>query len=150
MPRSSTIFQKRDNMAVFQYDATTGRPGYRRFPHIQSKIADSAKYGVFTSQLHRFSSLCSTFVAFQHNAVKLLTEMVQHGYIYYKLRAKLRQFRFSYLKTQSRFFHKRWGIKVTTKERLCTTAMLHKLDPSTVALRRKWRNTLHHCDAQFR
>ena len=28
---------------------------YRRFPHIDSLISDRAKYGVFTSQLHRFA-----------------------------------------------------------------------------------------------
>jgi hypothetical protein len=53
----STVYQKRDHMAVFQEDATTGTTAYRRFPHLEPKIADSAKYGVYTSQLHRFAGM---------------------------------------------------------------------------------------------
>ena len=55
---SSTINQKRDDMPVFH--------DYRRFPHIDSLISDTAKYGVFTSQLHRFASLCSSAQASFH------------------------------------------------------------------------------------
>ena len=56
----STVYQKREDMPVFHE--------YRRFPHIESMISDRAKYGVFTSQLHRFASLCSSTQAFSHNA----------------------------------------------------------------------------------
>ena len=64
----STVYQKRDDMPVFH--------DYRRFPHIESLISDRSKYGVFTSQLHRFASLCSSIQAFSNNVQRLLAEML--------------------------------------------------------------------------
>ena len=141
----STVYQKRDHMAVFQHDSTTGRPAYRRFPHILSRIADSAKYGVFTSQLHRFAALCYTFPAFKDNAVRLLTEMVQHGYIYNKLRHRLRQFRLSFIRIQQTVFHKTWSNKHTLRHK-----MLHETAKPCKALFTKWHGMLHICDQRFR
>lgn len=92
----STVYQKRDDMPVF-YD-------YRRFPHIDSFISDKAKYGVFTSQLHRFAGLCSTTAAYKHNVLRLLAEMLEHGYDYRTLRQRLSRFKNSYKTIRLRVF----------------------------------------------
>ena len=117
----STVYQKRDHMAVFQEDPTAGTTAYRRFPHIDSKIADSAKYGVYPSQLHRFASLCSTFPAFRHNAIRLMTEMVVHGYEYRKLRRSLIQFKGAFQRIQAAIFQKKRTRKLSMKEKLVST-----------------------------
>ena len=114
----TTVYQKRDHMDVFREDSAHGKTAYRRFPHIESKIADSVKYGVFTSQLHRFAGICSTFPAFQHNAVRLMSEMVQHGYVYRRLRHALIQFKAAFLRIQAQVFHRRHATKRTMKQRL--------------------------------
>jgi hypothetical protein len=93
---STTVYQKRDDMPVFR--------DYRRFPHIDSLISDKAKYGVFTSQLHRFASICSSSDAFGHNVLRLLAEMLDHGYKYHKLRPRLHRFAEKYKRIQKRVF----------------------------------------------
>ena len=85
---TSTIYQKRDDMPVFH--------DYRRFPHIDSLLSERAKYGVFTSQLHRFASLCSSTLAFSSNVLRLLGEMLRHGYRYQILRKHLSRFKYNY------------------------------------------------------
>ena len=68
----TTVYNKRDDMPAFH--------DYRRFPHIRSLISDKAKYGVFTSQLHRFATLCSSSDSFEDNVLRLISEMLEHGY----------------------------------------------------------------------
>ena len=81
---TSEVYQKRDSMPVFK--------SYRRFPHISSYISEAAKYGVFGSQLHRFATVCSSFTAFKKNTLRLLGEMLRHGYQYGRLQRTLRNF----------------------------------------------------------
>lgn len=95
----STVFQKRDDMPVFH--------DYLRFPRIDSLISEKAKYGVFTSQLHRFATLCNTSHAFTYNVMRLLKEMLTHGYTFRKLRSRLIQFRLNYKLIQRRVFARR-------------------------------------------
>jgi hypothetical protein len=85
---STTIYQKRDNMIVFN--------GYRRFPHKDSHISIAAKHAVMSSQLHRFAALCNTDKAFEVNVVKLLTEMLRNDYNYAILRKIILHFELSY------------------------------------------------------
>ena len=113
----STVYQKRDGMPVFH--------DYRRFPHIDSLISDRAKYGVFTSQLHRFASLCSTTEAFSWNVLRLLAEMLDHGYRYRTLRLRLSRFRHSYRLIRQRVFAQQLSINSN---------------------RRKWRGLLFQSD----
>ncbi len=113
----STVYQKRDDMPVFH--------DYRRFPHIDSLISDRAKYGVLTSQLHRFASLCSTIATFTFNVLRLLSEMLDHGYNYRMLRARISKFEHSYRVIVQQVF-------------------AHNLGSRNV--RRKWRRLLLECD----
>ena len=145
----STVWQKRDHMPVFQHNSATGTTAYRRFPHIESKIADSAKYAVYTSQLHRFAGICSTFSAFHHHAVKLMSEMVLHGYQYRRLRRSLLQFKGSFMRVQARVFHKRSTTKLTMKEKLAST-IYPRLTAATLALQKKWGDMIRHTDHLFR
>lgn len=113
----STVYQKRDDMPVFH--------DYRRFPHIDSMISNRAKYGVFTSQLHRFASLCSSTQTFSYNVLRLLAEMLHHGYDYRTLRRRLSRFKHSYRTVRQRVF-------------------AHDLSSSSV--QHKWRQLLFQCD----
>ena len=113
----TAVYQKRDDMRIF-YD-------YRRFPDINTLISDRAKYGVFTSQLHRFAAICSTAQTFSFNVLRLMAEMLEHGYSYRTLRARLLRFKHSYRLIRQQVF-------------------AHQLSPSTV--QRRWRGLLFQCD----
>jgi len=113
----STVYQKRDDMPVFD--------DYRRFPHIGSLISDRSKYGVFSSQLHRFAYLCSSTQAFSDNVLRLLAEMLHHGYKYRILRVRLLRFKYRYMMIRKRVF-------------------AHHIGFSSV--QHKWRGLLFQCD----
>ena len=95
----TTVYNKRDHLEALH--------DYREFAHINSLISNTAKYGVYTSALHRYARLCSTPNGFTANAIRLLRKMVNHGYRYDKLRSQLYKFQASYQWRQLQIFHNR-------------------------------------------
>ena len=51
-----------------------------KFPHPESMLTSRCKYGVITSQLHRYEVACSSKPAFMVSAVKLYSEYLDKGY----------------------------------------------------------------------
>ena len=51
-----------------------------RYPHVDSFIADTAKYGIVTSQLHRFASRCVLKQDFVYNVALVIYRMILKGY----------------------------------------------------------------------
>ena len=95
----TSVFNKRDHLEALH--------DYRDFTHIQSLISNAAKYGVYTSALHRYARLCSTPDGFTANAIRLMRKMVTHGYGYDRLRSQLYKFQTSYQWIQLQVFHNR-------------------------------------------
>ena len=52
-----------------------------RYPDISSIIASQAKYGIVTSQLHRFSKRCMLVADFAYNAALVIFRMKLKGYL---------------------------------------------------------------------
>jgi len=65
----------------------------RNFPHIDSNLADMCKYGVMTSQLHRYARRFSKASDFQREVLNLANKMIQNGYLKNKLVRKIVAFR---------------------------------------------------------
>lgn len=90
------IFQTPMGLEVDIYDKRL-EPEYAnikiiRMPHISSNISDSAKYGVICSQLFRFSRLCSNKMAFIVQSCRLISLLVEKGYIFKKVLKRVRAF----------------------------------------------------------
>ena len=51
-----------------------------KFPHPESMLSSRCKYGIITSQLHRFSVACSSLTAFLEPATKLYATYLAKGY----------------------------------------------------------------------
>jgi hypothetical protein len=51
-----------------------------RYPSIESVLADKSKYGIVTSQMHRFSRRCSHKSEFVYNTALVLHRMLEKGY----------------------------------------------------------------------
>ena len=51
-----------------------------KFPHPDTKITTRCKYGVISSQLHRFKTVCTQTSQFLDAATKLYTEYIDKGY----------------------------------------------------------------------
>ena len=51
-----------------------------RFPHPQSKLSRRCKYGVITSQLHRYNVACTQNKHFLEPALSLYTAYLQKGF----------------------------------------------------------------------
>jgi hypothetical protein len=76
-------------------------PGFQqirmiRFPHIQSFIADCAKYNIVTSQFIRFMRLCSSREAFVHRLSDLLAALSLKSYSMPRLYWKVRKLIFAH------------------------------------------------------
>ena len=51
-----------------------------KFPHPETKITTRCKYGVISSQLHRFKTVCTQTSQFLDAATALYTEYIDKGY----------------------------------------------------------------------
>ena len=51
-----------------------------KFPHPASKLSERCKYGVITSQLHRYNVACTRISDFLKPAVNLYAAYVEKGY----------------------------------------------------------------------
>ena len=52
-----------------------------KFPHPESKLSKRCKYGVITSQLHRYNVACTQTREFLKPATAMYTEYVKKGYV---------------------------------------------------------------------
>ena len=70
---SSKLYDKKEAMI---------RKGLKlnKFPHPESMLSSRCKYGIITSQLHRFSVACSSLTAFLEPATKLYATYLAKGY----------------------------------------------------------------------
>ena len=64
-----------------------------KFPHPKSKLSSRCKYGVITSQLHRFNTACSRPKAFIKAATGLYTAFMQKGYHKHTIKRYFNRFR---------------------------------------------------------
>ena len=55
-------------------------PMLNKFPHPETKITTRCKYGVISSQLHRFKTVCTQTSHFLEAATTLYTEYIDKGY----------------------------------------------------------------------
>lgn len=52
-----------------------------RYPHIESFLSNTAKYGIVTSQMHRFARRCSLRSDYVYNASLVIHRMILKGYL---------------------------------------------------------------------
>ena len=62
------------------------------FPHLDSNIPNTPAYGVFISQLIRYSRICSDFSSFQAKSLQLCSRLIKQGYKYFKLKSTFKTF----------------------------------------------------------
>ena len=55
-------------------------PKLNKFSHPESMLTSRCKYGVITSQLHRYNVACSSKQVFMVSAVKLYSDYLDKGY----------------------------------------------------------------------
>ena len=78
----TSLYDKRDD---FNFHITN-------FPFLSSNIPSSPAYGVFISQLIRFTRASSSFECFILRAVRLSNKLLGQGYVKERLRSSLRKF----------------------------------------------------------
>jgi hypothetical protein len=72
-----------------------------KFPDPESKITRRCKYGVITSQLHRFTVACTRTTYFTAAATELYTEYIRKGYS----KAQIDKYCCKFLRRQSDVLH---------------------------------------------
>ena len=77
-----SIYDKRDD---FNFHITN-------FPFLSSNIPTSPAYGVFISQLIRYSRACSSYGCFFPRATRLSNKFLGQGYVKERLKSSLRKF----------------------------------------------------------
>ena len=78
-----TVWIAKDRIFTKIYDKRLGNPIFAKtltFPHIESKLPESTKYGVLYPQLIRFSDRCSRMRDFINAACELTIYMAHNGY----------------------------------------------------------------------
>ena len=67
---------------LYDKKATLVQAGLKlnKFPHPESKLSERCKYGVVTSQLHRYAVACSNIKHFMESATELYSAYVKKGY----------------------------------------------------------------------
>ena len=78
------MYDKRDAMPSLQ--------NYRKFPHIETKLAKRSLDSVLHSQLCRFAVRCTRIKFFEIAAAKLMTDMIDNHYPSRSLSNKLHNF----------------------------------------------------------
>ena len=78
----TSIYDKRDD---FNFHITN-------FPSLSSNIPSSPAYGVFTSQLIRYSRACSSYEYFILRARRLSSKLLKQGYLAERLKSSFRKF----------------------------------------------------------
>ena len=78
----TSIYDKRDD---FNFHITS-------FPFLSSNIPSSPAYGVFISQLIRYSRACSSYECFILRARRLTSKLLKQGYLAERLKSSFRKF----------------------------------------------------------
>ena len=78
----TSIYDKRDD---FNFHITT-------FPFMSRNIPTSPAYGVFISQLIRYTRACSSYGCFILRATRLSNKLLEQGYVKERLKSSLRKF----------------------------------------------------------
>ena len=78
----TSVYDKRDD---FNFHITN-------FPFLSSNIPTSPAYGVFISQLIRYSRACSSYECFILRATRLSNKLLEQGYVKERLKSSLRKF----------------------------------------------------------
>ena len=78
----TSIYDKRDD---FNFHITN-------FPFLSSNIPSSPAYGVFISQLIRYSRACSSYECFILRARRLSSKLLKRGYLQERLKSSFRKF----------------------------------------------------------
>ena len=78
----TSIYDKRDD---FNFHITN-------FPFLSSNIPSSPAYGVFISQLIRYSRACSSYECFILRARRLSSKLLKQGYLAERLKSSFRKF----------------------------------------------------------
>ena len=81
----TSIYDKRDD---FNFHITN-------FPFLSSNIPSSPAYGVFISQLIRYSRACSSYECFILRARRLSSKLLKQGYLAERLKSSFRKFLWS-------------------------------------------------------
>ena len=76
------VYDKRED---FKFDIVN-------FSHLDSNIPKTPAYGVFISQLIRYSRICSDFSSFQAKSLQLCSRLIKKGYKYFKLKSTFKTF----------------------------------------------------------
>ena len=86
-----------------------------RYPHVDSYLADAAKYGIVTSQLHRFSSRCVLKQDFVYNIALVMHRMIRKGYHTIKMWKNVRRFFNSYPRLYDGVSYSHWERRIRHK-----------------------------------
>lgn len=97
----SKIYDKRDD---FNFKIVN-------FPHLDGDVPKATSYGVYISQLIRFSRACSSVTDFNERNLIITKKLLQQGYRYHKLR-----------KTFAKFYHR--NIDLISKYKCSLRALL--------------------------
>eukprot|EP00123_Amoebidium_parasiticum_P019058 comp24335_c0_seq5/m.46115 comp24335_c0_seq5/g.46115 ORF comp24335_c0_seq5/g.46115 comp24335_c0_seq5/m.46115 type:complete len:939 (-) comp24335_c0_seq5:29-2845(-) len=81
----TTIYNKLDTPTFNTLDIV-------RFPHHDSFISRTAKYGIMTSQMHSYQRKCSTLAAFTTCTARLAKTLLNKGYSFRLLHHKMHSF----------------------------------------------------------
>ena len=100
---SSKIYDKRDD---FSFDIVN-------FPNLSGDVPRSTSYGVYISQLIRFSRACTSVEDFNQRNLFITEKLLKQGYRYHKLR-----------KTFSKFYHR--NITLISKYKCNLKALLRQ------------------------
>ena len=73
------------------------------YPFLSGNIPSNLSYGIFTSQLVRFSKINSTYKGFKDDISKLVTKLVSQGFALAALRIKFVRFYYSRLNLWAKF-----------------------------------------------
>ena len=76
------LYDKRDD---FNFHITN-------FPFLSSNIPSSPSYGVFISQLIRYTRACSSYECFILRASRISSKLLRQGYVMKRLKSSLRKF----------------------------------------------------------
>ena len=95
----TSIYDKRDD---FNFHITN-------FPFLSSNIPSSPAYGVFISQLIRYSRACSSYECFILRARRLSSKLLKQGYLAERLKSSFRKFYGRYWGSYSAI----WSIPLT-------------------------------------
>ena len=79
---STSLYDKRDD---FNFSIVN-------FPYLSSNIPESPAYGVFVSQLVRYSRASTRYVDFINRSSELVSKLIGQGYVLPRLRAAFKNF----------------------------------------------------------